>query len=240
MKHSLRLVMLWTLLLTACSRAASAPSKTSPVPENLPTLAPGVPFPLALSTTWIYEMNAHTNGQSALWRITQTIQEVGGQAGILTAKVSQQVTLLSAPGSESGQFFSPQNTSFWYILNDNTLFRSETAPDLNNGASGSREIVWPPESVTCWCVNSSSDGCLELEGEIGSGCRYQAEILPLTHTPAGDFSDCRDLRRGYNNGGDQLLFCPNVGIVSETYQHLGDDFGYRMTLIGYSLPSPER
>lgn len=238
MSRFLRLSLIpWYLLVfAACNRAA--PLKTPAIPPALPTLEPGIPFPLALSTTWIYEMNAHANGQSARWRITQTIEEVGGQAGILTARINQQVILLTPPGSEKDQFFSPQNETFWYISTGQALYRTPSAPDLNAQWQGSREILWPPESVTCWCVDPASDGCLELQGEIGSGCRYQAEILPLTHTPAGDFSDCRDLRRGYNDGGDQMLFCPRVGIVSKTYQHQGDDFGYRLTLTGYSLPAP--
>lgn len=233
----LSLIPLWLIFLTACTRSASAPPKTDSAPTALPSLTPGVPFPLALSTTWIYQMDVHTNGQAARWRITQTIEEVGGEAGILSARVSQRVELLSPPGSENGQFFQPQHDAFWYILDENRLYRQKETPDFAASDWGDLEILWPPESVPCWCV-SADDGCLELEGKIGPGCRYQAATLPISHTPAGDFNNCRELRRGYNNGGDQILFCPAIGIISETYQHLGDDFGYQMELIGYSLPQP--
>lgn len=239
MKNFLRLSLLtlWIFFLAACTRSASAPPSADAAPRTLPSLTPGVPFPLALSTTWIYEMETHTNGQSARWRLTQTIEEIGGEAGILSARVVQRVTLLSPPGSDSGQFFSPQNSSFWYILDQQRLYRQENAPDFNARAWGDLEIVWPPESLPCWCV-SASDGCLELAGEIGPGCRHQTDQESPSQFPAGKFSDCRSLQRGYNNGGEQLIFCPNVGIAAEKYQHLGDDFGYSMELIGYSLPQP--
>lgn len=234
----LSLIPLWMIFLAACTRSASAPPTPDTVSTPLSTLGPAYPFPLALSSTWVYEMTAHTEGQTARWRITQTIVIVGGDNGLLTAEVEQTSQQTSAPGSEADQFFTPQDGRFWYILDGQTLYRQNEKLDLEQRAAADILLRWPPESVPCWCV-TSADGCIEpADGEIGPGCRHQTRLESVHRTSAGEFSDCRELVRAYNNGAETISFCPNIGIVAERFQHLGSDFGYEMNLIGYSLPTP--
>ncbi|MDX9991864.1 MAG: hypothetical protein RBS68_07410 [Anaerolineales bacterium] len=220
------------LFLGSCQRSASSPP---PLPASTLESSPPAPrmisFPLALASTWIYDYRAHVEEQQAAWTVTETILGTQKRAGLLVAEVERIVSLREGQPDDP-LFMSPAANTSWYILNGPNLFRQyQTLAPEDTSQNTELVLVFPPESVPCWPVNAGLG-----PQEVGaSGCRYLSESLPFYETPAGYFENCVELLTPYLSGSIRSVFCANIGLVAEKYEHLGSPFGYELILIGYSL-----
>lgn len=210
-------------LLTSCVRTASTPPTATPPNAPTPTLAPyNTPFPLNVGATWIYEYTSYFEDVFAIWRVTEVIVRAGpGENGTYIAEMQRTSELLEGQPNDQLMFQLPDG-NYTYVLDGNRLYLHPAGiPGLSLDNS-TPYLTFPIAEYTC------------TEAEVL--CREVASG-PETYTSlAGEFPGCYQLVTPSNSGTEVQVFCENMGFVSAKYDRLGSPFGYRLELVGYSIP----
>ncbi len=197
--------------LTSCVRTVSTPPTATPVNAPTATLAVyQVPYPLTLGSTWIYEYSTFSAGKTVLWRITEVITETKTEAdGSYYAKMQRTSQLISGQPDDV-PMFQKLDGFYWYILKENQLYLQLVNVFDQNLINQPALIKFP------------------LSTDYAGPSSYT--------TRAAEFNPCYIKLSNENNATGEQVFCENIGFVSESFQQADGSAGYKLELIGYSIP----
>jgi hypothetical protein len=211
------------LILTSCVRPASSPPTATPPNAPTATLAPyNAPFPLNVGATWIYEYTSYFEETSVTWRVTEVITQAGpGENGVYIAEMQRTSRLLAGQLNDRLIFNLPDG-KYKYVFDGNHLYLQPASLPLLDLQNSTPYLSFPIAGMAC--------------SEADILCRKVLSGPEAYTSLAGQFANCYQLVTPSNSGTEIQVFCENMGFVSGKYDHLGSPFGYRLELIGYSVP----
>ena len=222
MKRNLILVFLIAVFSVGCSAQPGSPSE----------------FPLEKGTTWIYSFETYEPSEpnpsqivKATYRLTATVAETEIKPPYFIAHITFKYDLLSSDSGWRGWGVDGQPTETWYLVKGGQVFETSTIDkediDIEHTLLA---YVFPLTDNKSWCLFQNMS-CESV------GWRIVAN-QSTNETPAGKFDDCYDMRDIFNGGGLFQTFCIGVGIVSMKHDHAGTRYGFKQTLIDYSIGVP--
>ena len=243
------LLLLLPLLLVGCFRMATYPTvdlshftpepTSAKTPTDSVTPTPGLDsntqkalqtFPLWVGSSWVYEYLGFDQDQEIGWRVVETIVDTQLVDGYFAAQVERTVELME--GSPDANFpAAPEEGEFWLVLVEGYLYRSDSPENLSPDSSWLELILPLPEDNPGWYPDP---GMRVLDESPEYGLRTASKPFQQT-LPMGGTYACYNIFTQYEDGTSKGIFCDGVGFVYLEYFHIGQDFGYRADLTGFSL-----
>ncbi|MBI5028906.1 MAG: hypothetical protein HZB51_00075 [Chloroflexi bacterium] len=208
---------------------------STPAPPASPSFSDAMP--LVLGNTWMYQVTRYegvpiTEIITATHLITDTIVERKNTPPYFIAQMhreeSAETSVGFVPPSQKAEPLRPATSSeYWWVLNENRLYRQERKLDLSKFDESKLEFVFPLEIGKKW--NLFNDGLARITLRVGQ-----------VTVPAGRFDNCFLFDDAWASDTAQTWFCPRIGIVEEIDDHHGTPMGWHTVLIRYNLaPSPK-
>lgn len=244
-------VLLLTLFLTGCGSLAStievgSTASSTATDRNLKDVLHDLP--LRQGNTWVYSATYYdtfhqTTRITATYQITETVTHTEIHPSYFIAMVVQEKSMMDSsidldkldPNWHLYYLDGKDGTkTYWYAISGTQVYRQESRLDFSTIESSWLEYVFPLSEKTRWYPDPEQRK-LFSDIDIGpsSGLRVVSETTDQ-HVPAGDFTNCREIRTIYLSGGTRQWFCAGIGIVSREYDHMGTPLGHKVLLIHYT------
>ncbi|MGB0385084.1 MAG: hypothetical protein ACPGWR_09700 [Ardenticatenaceae bacterium] len=222
-------ILLLATALVGCNTSSSMTSvvaseslsdlEANASPESLAALSFIDTFPLAVGSTWVYNVTVHDYSIEAEGTITESglvtekITQVGQQGEGWIFQAEMEGLLLS-------QWLGARHQS--YILIDKRLYNwlkvegdwRELISSQGKGYESKQMLTWPLEVGQEW---GDPEKVAAGEKRHTWFVSQQADI----ETPAGTYPNCYIINFKTNPSHQTLWFCPNIGIVRKEFSHDG-------------------
>ena len=188
-------------------------------------------FPIVEGSTWIYEYLGFDERGEVLWRVVETVIETRIVDGYYIAEITR--TKEHLDGEIPEDFLNtPDVGSTWVLVDGNDIYQLASAwqPDL---ATAQLELILPPPKEGEGWYPNPAQRQEDFLGELGF--RQASEPYPQS-LPNGEINTCYNVGTEIEDGIQEGTFCEMIGYAFKELKHFHRSLGYRMELIGFSLP----
>lgn len=241
-------LLFFAVLLGACAPVQHPASPVATVvptitiistKTSIPTITPmsiPLPFPLTKGTTWVYSFETYeasnTPGHvvNATYQLTETVVETKSIPPYFIAHIKIDYKLVTVEDGWEGWWVSGQPAEIWFVADNQQVFESHQPINAVETNRLVLDYQFPLSANSAWCQGGNCE-------QTGLGWR-SVENQSYFKTSTATFDDCYDMLDHYNGGGLFHTFCNGVGIVSMKFDHMGTPYGFKQTLINYSIGVP--
>ena len=188
-------------------------------------------FPILEGSTWIYEYLGFDERGEVLWRVVETVVETRNVDGDYIAEIARTKEHLDGEIPE-GFLNTPDVGSTWILVDGNYIYQLTSAwePDL---ATAQLELILPPpKEGEGWYPNPAQ----RQEDFLGKLGFRQASESYLQSLPNDAVYTCYNIGTQIEDGVQEGTFCETIGYVFKELKHFHRSLGYRVELVGFSLP----
>jgi len=205
-------------------------------PDLEQTLAPSTMqtlelFPIIEGSTWIYEYLGFDQRGEVLWRVIETVVETRIVDGYYIAEIARTKEQLDGEIPEN-LLNTPDIGSTWILVDGDQIYQLAFPwePELANAQL--ELILPPPKEGEGWYPNPAQRNETS-SGELG----FRQVSAPYPQTlPNGEVYTCYNVGTQIEDGVQEGTFCEMIGYVYKELKFFHRSFGYRVELIGFSLP----
>lgn len=186
---------------------------------------------------WVYHFETYEPSETpshivkAIYQLTETVIETRNISSYFVAHLKNDYQLVNADVGWRGFWVSGQPKEIWLVVDNQQVFEShqpiDASVDLDKLVL---EYQFPLMKNKAWRQISNC----EQTGVGWRGVESQSSYKISSKT----FDDCYDMLDHYNGGGLFHTFCNGVGVVSMKFDHMGTPYGFKQTLISYSIGVP--
>lgn len=188
-------------------------------------------FPILEGSTWIYEYLGFDQRGEVLWRVVETVVETRIVDGYYVAEIARTIEHLDGDIPENF-LNTPVVGSAWLLVDGDQIYQlaSPWEPEMANAQL--ELILPPPKEGEGWYPNPTQKNETS-SGELG----FRQVSAPYPQTlPNGEVYTCYNVGTQIEDGVQEGTFCEMLGYVYKEFKHFHRSFGYRVELIGFSLP----
>jgi len=196
-------------------------------------------FPVSLDSTWVYHGIAASAPLTASYVVTETLVGIlrSAESAYVILQMERDLALDWCPFEADAAWCEglqqPEPTTFWYLLDRQTLYRQDKLAVHKLPDHATVELRFPLKVDDQWYLTSAMEA-LHPEFDLDSMLRKVVRSTAL-RLPAGDFQDCYLLTDIVGGTETQIWFCSAVGFVLRASEHHGTPYGHHEWLVAYEL-----